>query len=105
MRQVIDGKVYDTDTAEKLHGWYNGFYPSDFKYVEETLFVTRKGCFFRHAEGGPMSQWRTQEGNGWGGGEGIEILSKESAIRWLESHDGSDVLTSHPMFSGAIEEG
>ena len=102
MKVVIKGKVYDTEKAEELHSdSYSN--PRDFDYWQETLYVTPKGAYFIHGEGGARSKYRRQvEQNSWSGGAAITPLSKEEAIRWLEEHDGSDVILER--FAGEVEE-
>lgn len=102
MKKVIDGKMYNTDTADFIHDWDNGFYGNDFKTCEESLYQTKKGAFFLAGSGGPMSKYAESCGNMVCNGDGIEPISKKEAIRWLESHDGSDVLEK--MFADEIEE-
>ena len=93
MRKLIDGKLYDTTTAEMIHGWDNGFPGSDFKSCSETLYRTKKGAWFLHGEGGPMSQYaRSIDNNAMGFGEQIQPMDKDEVITWLESVQGIDEL-------------
>jgi hypothetical protein len=103
MKKVIEGKVYNTETATLIHEWDNGMYGSDFKRCEESLYRTAKGAYFTAGSGGPMSKYAVPVGsNGHGGGEGIEILTKKEALAWLESHGGDDAIEEH--FSDMIED-
>jgi hypothetical protein len=103
MKKVIDGKVYNTETAECLHNWDNGHYGNDFRSCEESLYKTKKGAYFLHGEGGPMSKYAQNCGNNSVcGGQGIEPISEKVAMEWLEEHNGDDVLIS--LFGGHIEE-
>ena len=52
MKKVVDGKVYDTETAAILHVWSNGHYRDDFHFCKETLYETEKKNLFLHCEGG-----------------------------------------------------
>ena len=88
MKKVIDGKLYNTETADRLHDWNNRCPCSDFQYCEEALYRTKKGAFFLAGSGGPMSKYaQAIEQNSWGGGEGLEPLSTEEALNWAETHD------------------
>jgi hypothetical protein len=86
MKKVIEGKVYNTETAEKIYSWDNGFYGGDFKQCEETLYRTKKGRYFLYGEGGPMSRYaKPVGGNAYGYGSNIEVMTDDEAALWLES--------------------
>ena len=87
MKQVIEGKVYNTETAEEIAEWGNGLGCSDFRHCDEKLYKTKKGAFFLAGEGGPMSKYSRACGDMTGGGEGIIPLSEDDAREWCESHD------------------
>lgn len=103
MKKVIDGKVYNTETAEEIHSWDNGFYGSDFKQCEETLYRTKKGAFFLHGHGGPMSKYAVSCGNGYSGSSDIEVMTNEEAREWLEEKNAIDELEK--LFPDYLEEG
>jgi hypothetical protein len=103
MKRVIDGKVYNTETAVLLHEWYNGHNSSDFNYCEEYLYKTKNGAYFIAGEGGAYSSYASRCGNSSGYGSGMSVLSKGDAIEWLEKHDGDDVITE--QFGADVEEG
>lgn len=103
MRKIINRKVYDTDTAEFLGGWDNGYYGNDFHYCYEGLYRTKKGTYFVYGKGGAMSKYAKNEGNGWSGpGEDIHVLTKEDAMLWAERClDAED----YESIFGNVEEG
>ena len=43
MKKIIDGKVYNTETADSIGSYWNGYDPRDFHYEELTLYKTKKG--------------------------------------------------------------
>lgn len=103
MKSVINGKIYNTETAELLHAWSNGKFTSDFGYLEESLYRTKKGAYFIAGEGGAMSRYsRSCGSNSTCGGKGIEVVSEQQAMVWLEEHDGTEALEKY--FSDKIEE-
>ena len=53
MKKVINGKIYNTETATLIHQWDNGR-RGDFSSCEEDLYRTKKGAFFIHGEGGNL---------------------------------------------------
>lgn len=97
MKQVIDGKVYNTETATHIANWDNGVYGNDFRACDEDLYVTKKGAYFVHGKGGALSRWAESCGNnGRCGGSGIEVLSPKEALAWRETHDvDADKIAEH----------
>ena len=92
MKKIINGKLYDTDTAKRLGEYMCGTDYSDFSSWEETLYQKRTGEYFLHGEGGPMSRYAQALGNSeWGWGEKIIPISAESARKWAEKRLDSDV--------------
>ncbi len=90
MKKVIEGKIYNTETAEEVHSWENHYYSNDFHHCEETLYRTKKGAWFLAGSGGAMSKYsRTCGSNSWTGGDGMEVLTDAEAQAWLEDH-GAD---------------
>lgn len=84
MKQVINGKVYNTETATKIGSNGNGFGPSDFHYLWEALYITKKGAFFLHRDGGAASSCSRASGGGRFGDERLEAVSKAEALQWCE---------------------
>jgi len=84
MKRVIDGKIYDTDTAERI-GNHVHSNAGDFRYEDTDLYKTKKGAWFLCGEGGPLSRWSRSVGNGQTGGSGIEALTTTEALAWCEA--------------------
>lgn len=102
MKQVIDGKMYNTDTAEEIGSWSNHL-GGDFRSCSETLYRTKKGNYFVHGEGGAMSKYAEQCGDGMGGGSAIIPMDKDEAFEWAQQHCGDeDDVIEH--FKDMIEE-
>lgn len=97
MKKVIDGKIYNTETATRIANWDNGVYGSDFNACGESLYVTKNGAYFVHGKGGALSRWAVSTGNnGRCGGESIEVLTQKEALRWCEEHDvDADEIAEH----------
>ena len=86
MKKIINKKVYDTKTAERIGSWDNGCY-GDLSYCSEDLYRKKTGEFFLHGDGGPMSKYAKSIGdNNWAGGEIIIPLSFDKAKEWAEKH-------------------
>jgi hypothetical protein len=102
MKKIIDGKVYNTETADSIGIYWNGYAQSDFHYEELTLYKTKKGSFFVAGESGPLGCFAKSVGNGFTGGEGLFTLTREEALEWAERHlDPEDY---EEYFSDLIEE-
>lgn len=87
MIKIINGKKYNTQTAENLGEYWNGLSVRDFGHCTETLYKKRTGEFFLHGEGGPMTKYKKTIGmNEWSGGEKIIPLTFEEAREWAETH-------------------
>lgn len=104
MKKVINGKVYDTDTAKKLAVYANGGTWRDFNHLEETLYRKKTGEYFLHGEGGPMTRYAEASGqNSWSGGERIMPMSYKEAIAWAAEHlDGDEY---EEIFGKIVEDG
>lgn len=86
MKKVINGKRYDTETAE-LCGSREYGYPGDFDHVSEELYQKRTGEFFLYGEGGANSKYRKEISmNSWSGGEKIIPLTDDEAREWAEEY-------------------
>lgn len=91
MKKVIEGKLYNTETAEELASWHNGCSYNDFNYCREVLYRTKKGNYFIYGEGGAMSKYsRFCGNNSWDGGDDIVPLTIEEAKEWAETHCSAD---------------
>jgi hypothetical protein len=84
VKQVIDGRLYDTQKATCVASCDNGLSAGDSSHLSELLHVTSKGVFFIAGEGGPSTRWCVQVGYSTSGSEGIIALSEREALRWCE---------------------
>jgi len=103
MKRVINKKVYDTETA-KLIGEDSYGFPTDFRYWEEELYITKKGNYFIKGEGGALTSYAVSCGGGSSSGSCIiKPLSKEQALNWCQEHEIEvNVIEEH--FQDMIEE-
>lgn len=101
MKKIINGKLYDTDTATYIDSYEYGN-PGDFRRISETLYRKKTGELFLHGEGGPLSKYAESCGNNsWCGGETIIPECDFDVKRWVADH--CDVDTYIELF-GAVEE-
>lgn len=90
MKKIINGKRYDTNTAQKMGAFYH-LDRRDFHYFWETLYRKTTGEYFLYGEGGPASKYAETVGqNEWSGGEKIMPLTVEAAQKWAEEHLTAD---------------
>lgn len=91
MKKIINGKVYNTETAECVAEYSNGGGWRDFKHFEEELYRKKTGEFFLHGQGGPMTRYAEAcSTGGWSSGEKIVPLSYEDAQKWAETNLDAD---------------
>jgi len=102
MKRIIDNKVYNTETATKVGSYSNFLGPSDFNFINETLYITKKGNWFLEYCGGARTRYCKPVGNMTGGGEGILVLSEDEAYDFLEEHHLTEAIQKH--FEHRIEE-
>lgn len=104
MKKIINGKVYDTTTAERVGGWSNNCSTGDFNYCSEELYQKRTGEFFLFGEGGPRSKYAVSCGNNdWGYGKRIIPLTYEAAQKWAEEHLSAEGYEA--IFGEVVEDG
>jgi hypothetical protein len=102
MKQIINGKRYDTASAVRIAGWDNGYGQGDFRWCSEELYKTKTGAYFIAGEGGAMSRYARPCGDMTGGGSGITPYTEEEAREWCEKHGLTDALET--FFSASIED-
>ena len=91
MKKIINGKLYDTETAKFLANYDNGKGYSNFGWVTECLYRKKTGEFFLHGQGGAASKYAKSVGlNSWEEGERIMPLSYDEARKWAEDSLDAD---------------
>ena len=102
MKKIINGKKYDTETAQEIETWSNAGSLCDFSHMEETLYRKKTGEYFLFGEGGPMTKYAVSEGNNsWSGGSDIVPLTYDAAQEWAEKHLEVD---KYEEIFGEVEE-
>lgn len=86
MKKIINGKVYNTETATRVGSYESGF-QGDIDYVSEELYRKKNGEFFVYAEGGAATSYATSRGSdGYASGEAIKPMIYDEAAQWAERH-------------------
>ena len=82
MKKIINNKVYDTETANYIGSWDNGYPGNDFSYLSKSLYRKKTGEYFLYMEGGAFTECAESDGNMTCGGEKIVPLSIEQARKF-----------------------
>jgi hypothetical protein len=102
MQDLIDGKLYDTDTAAEIASYSTGGSTLDFGYYQESLYRTENGRWFLAGEGHAKTHYGSTTSDGMRGwGSAIHALSKEQAFQWCQRKGKVDVAREH--FADRIE--
>lgn len=102
MKKIINGKMYNTETAKFLGLYSSGYGYSDFHYYCESLYLKKTGEYFLMGEGGPASQYRERvDGSCWSSGRKIMPLTVDEAREWAENHLDAD---EYEAIFGPVEE-
>lgn len=101
MKKIIDGKTYNTETAELL-GIYQYLWKDDYYYCREELYRTKKGTYFIYGEGGALTSYAKYHGNSATAGEAFRVMSAEGARKWAERKLSAD---EYCKIFGEPEEG
>lgn len=102
MRKIINGKMYNTETATVIDSYENMRNKRDYGYCEELLYRKKTGEFFLYGHGGAASKYaEIQADRKRCSGEKIIPLTEQQAKAWVEQY--SDVDTYIELF-GEVEE-
>lgn len=87
MKKIINGKMYNTETAKVLGTAYSNAAVNSFEYWEETLYKKKTGEYFLYGHGGAASQYaRRVDANSWSDGDGFTPLTESGAKIWAEKY-------------------
>ena len=86
MKKVVNGKMYNTETAEYIGTYSNNLSESDFRHLCEDLYKKKTGEFFLEGEGGPLTRYKEPVGDMWRSGSAIIPLDEAEAKAWVEAH-------------------
>lgn len=102
MKKIINGKMYNTETANMVGYNDNNLPRNDFGYCVEMLYKKKTGEFFIYGIGGALSKYSKSIGlNQWSGSETIIPLSENEAKKWAENNLDAD---EYIEIFGKVEE-
>ena len=91
MKRVINGRLYNTETAKYIGNYSTDLSHDDFNYLDEDLFLKRTGEFFLSGLSGAFGKYAKSTGpNSWSGGCGIIPITEQEAKEWVEMHLDAD---------------
>lgn len=90
MKKIINGRLYDTETAKMIGSWSNGLSSSDFHYCTEDIYQKKNGEYFLHGSGGAMSKYGKSYGGGMCGSQDIIPMTEKEVKIWAETHLTAD---------------
>lgn len=86
IKKIINGKMYNTETATLIYRYCENPY-GDLDYLEEELYEKKTGEYFLAGHGGPLTKYVTSRGNNrYGGSSRITPLTIDEARDWLAEH-------------------
>ena len=103
MNKVINGKMYNTETADFL-GRVSLGTPRNWDYQEEELYKKKNGEYFFCFVGPTFSRclaWVYQEFSGTGGHQRFRPTSERLAKQWIEENFDGD---KYVELFGEVEE-
>ena len=102
MQKIINGRMYNTDTATEINWQENTANRGNYNYYREYLYRKKTGEFFLYGYGNAASGYRRLNAGGlYEPGEKIIPISDERAKTWVEQYCSVD--TYIELF-GAVEE-
>ena len=103
MKKIVNGLVYNTETAKEIVSWSNNLSGGDFNHCRESLYRTKNGRWFLCGSGGPMSKYSVSCGsNSCCGGSDIEVITEVEAQEWLENKD--EIAALEQYFIAKLQE-
>ena len=102
MKKIANNKCYDTEAATFVAEYFNGYGWNQFKFLRERLYVTKKGNWFLHGEGGPLTEDADSYGNSKSEGERIKEFTPDQALEWLTGYNQTEAIEKY--FADRIEE-
>ena len=90
MKKVINGRMYNTETAGWIAETGNNLGQNDFHWEEEDLYQKKTGEFFLAGRGGALTKYGKGDGRYLWGSSQIIPLSMDEAKAWVEEHCSAD---------------
>ena len=105
MEKIIDGRLYDTNTATEIGSWDNGEQRWSFRYILKTLYKTDNGQYFLYVWGGAATEYAERCDGGYGEGSVIKLISEDEAREFAEKKLTADEYLAEFGLEGKYEGG
>lgn len=102
MKKIINGKIYNNETAETIYEYWNGLSTDDFRFYMESIHKTKKGTYFHYQFGGAMTEMAISKGRTTYGSEDLNLMTVEEVKEFLQKEGAVD---TYEKEFGAVEEG
>jgi hypothetical protein len=99
MKKVIDGKIYNTDTAQRICTLPCNADGDSFKEHYTSLYRTKNGNYFLEGDGGAATMWARSVGNAKIWGSGLRQIDTAEAMQ----HACSANLSPEEMLAAGFE--
>ena len=87
MQFVLNGRLYDTETATRIGTYTDNALYRDMYYMEDTLYRKDNGEYFILREGGPATYLGYQSGpREWSSGWEVISYKPDEAKEWAAQH-------------------
>ncbi|MCT4606331.1 MAG: hypothetical protein N4A64_09560 [Marinisporobacter sp.] len=91
MKKIINGRMYNTDTAKYIGEYTNGYFPDNGYYIGKELYRKKTGEFFLYRQGGGLTEYAVRYGNGSSGSSTIIPLTFQETKEWVEEYLDADI--------------
>lgn len=103
MIRVINGKRYNSNTATKVAGYWNGLGIEDYKYESRSLYLTKQKNWFLIFYGSTGIEDDDYYDEKYPDDDsGLRPMTDDEAFQWLESHEKTVSLEKY--FADRIED-
>jgi len=94
MIRIIEGKRYNTETAELIGEFESGNDRSNWRWFGEALYRTPKGAWFTVGSGGPLSPYSRRVGQNelTGAHDMFRVLTVTEVRGWVEAYCAAEVV-------------
>lgn len=95
MKIISNRKIYDTEQALEITSARHSR-PNNISWYDETLYVSKNGAWFLAGEGGPLSHYGIDLGEGnKEGARKLTPMSTGEVIIWLEMHEKYSIIEEY----------
>ena len=90
MKKIINGKMYNTDTAAFIGSYSNGYDYHIYGWLKEVIYKKKTGEYFMSVECESLTPYAKECLDGWAPGVSIIPLSVDEAMKWAEKKLSAD---------------